>query len=321
MPKKVAAPTYINLNTSGSDAASTLISNFNALSGLFIPYDSKTAPIQDKTLASHLPTYNFKTALKDIIAYFQGITDSITKNKAIIPVKTSLTIDGIGGLIIGHLFKIPPDLLPKGYKISSTGHRLLQIVTGIGHKIENGDWTTTIDAQQIITGTPKGSLHFTDIVKVDSSTGQLDLSIATPTTTSGLVYPIHGSYTINSPALSTRNNPKTNQTEIHGGVDLGVPVGTQVFAVEAGTVIYVGYQDNGAGNYVKIAHTDSLANYTTLYMHLNSYSVKAGDTVAKGQQIGFSGNTGSSTGPHLHFEMRKTDTNEKINPNQFFPGF
>ena len=59
-------------------------------------------------------------------------------------------MDGIGCLIIGHLFKIPQQLLPKGYRLDSTGGKLLQIVTGISHKIDNGDWTTTIDALNMI---------------------------------------------------------------------------------------------------------------------------------------------------------------------------
>jgi hypothetical protein len=321
MPKKVAAPTSINVNISNSNISNVLTNNFNALSQLFNVYNSKADPIQDKTPPPHQPTYNYKTALKDIIAYFQGITYSKTKNKAIIPVKMSLTMDGIGGLIIGHLFKIPQQLLPKGYKISASEYKLVQVVTGIDHKIENGDWTTTIDSQQIITGEPKGILKFTDIVKIDLKSNQASISIASDKTPSGLPYPIDGVYTIKSPALSARVNPISGKSEIHPGIDLGVPAGTPVFAVEDGTVVAATYQDKGAGNYVKIAHTSTLANYTTLYMHLKEYYVKKGDVVTRGQQIGISGNTGASTGPHLHFEMRKTGTEEAINPNQFFPKF
>ena len=60
-------------------------------------------------------------------------------------------MDGIGGLVIGHLFKIPPDLLPRGYGSDTTGGKLIQTITGINHKVANGDWTTTIDALNIVT--------------------------------------------------------------------------------------------------------------------------------------------------------------------------
>jgi len=73
-------------------------------------------------------------------------------------------MDGIGGLIIGHLFRIPQQLLPKGYKLDNTGGKLLQIVTGISHKIDNGDWTTTIDALNMIASDPKGIINFSDLI-------------------------------------------------------------------------------------------------------------------------------------------------------------
>jgi hypothetical protein len=102
-------------------------------------------------------TYNqsfiseYKMALKDIISYFQSVSYSNTKGRAIIPVKMSLTMDGIGGLVIGHLFKVPSSLLPKGYKSDNLGGKLIQTITAISHKIDNNDWTTTIDAQNIVT--------------------------------------------------------------------------------------------------------------------------------------------------------------------------
>jgi hypothetical protein len=110
----------------------------------------------------------YKTALKDIISYFQSITYSNTKGRAIIPVKMSLTMDGIGGLIIGHLFKFPPDLLPKGYKSDNLGGKLLQTITGLNHKVENGDWTTTIDAYNIIINESLAdAVNFKDFLSTD----------------------------------------------------------------------------------------------------------------------------------------------------------
>ena len=65
-------------------------------------------------------------------------------------------MDGIGGITIGQLFTINQDVLPSGYKGVAAGSLLAQIVTGIGHKISGGDWTTTIDALNIILDTKPG---------------------------------------------------------------------------------------------------------------------------------------------------------------------
>jgi GH24 family phage-related lysozyme (muramidase) len=118
-------------------------------------------------------TSEYKSALKDLITYFQNVITSNTNGRSIIPVQVSLTMDGIGGLVIGHLFKIPPDLLPKGYGSDSVGGKLIQTITGISHKVAGGDWTTTIDALNIVTndsseGTDMAS--FNDLITESQST-------------------------------------------------------------------------------------------------------------------------------------------------------
>jgi GH24 family phage-related lysozyme (muramidase) len=80
-------------------------------------------------------------------------------------------MDGIGGLVIGHLFKIPSDLLPKGYKEDSIGGKLLQTVVGISHKVGSGDWTTTIDAYNIIANDTKGDIEFDKLISLNPTTG------------------------------------------------------------------------------------------------------------------------------------------------------
>jgi hypothetical protein len=128
-----------------------LANSFNILrTFLNLDKNPKAEQLDTSPKKSQSDVSEYKTALKDIISYFQSITYSNTKGRAIIPVKMSLTMDGIGGLIIGHLFKFPPDLLPKGYKSDNLGGKLLQTITGLNHKVENGDWTTTIDAYNII---------------------------------------------------------------------------------------------------------------------------------------------------------------------------
>ncbi len=94
-----------------------------------------------------------------------------------------------------------------------------------------------------------------------------------------------------------RKNPNTGNEELHRGVDIAVPTGTKVYATHDGTVTTATY-DSYYGNYVVIEKD----GYTTKYAHMDSLSVSAGQEVTKGTVIGTTGNTGSSTGSHLHIE-------------------
>lgn len=94
-----------------------------------------------------------------------------------------------------------------------------------------------------------------------------------------------------------RKNPVTENEEFHRGVDIAVPTGTTVYAAHDGTVTAAAY-DSHYGNYVVI----EIDGYTTKYAHMDTLSVSAGQTVEKGTVIGTTGNTGSSTGSHLHIE-------------------
>lgn len=87
---------------------------------------------------------------------------------------------------------------------------------------------------------------------------------------------------------------------VHGGIDLAVPEGTPVYAAGGGTVIFSGWSTWGYGYTVVLAHGGSL----TLYGHLNGSFVNCGESVSAGQNIAVSGNSGNSSGPHLHFEIR-----------------
>jgi murein DD-endopeptidase MepM/ murein hydrolase activator NlpD len=87
---------------------------------------------------------------------------------------------------------------------------------------------------------------------------------------------------------------------LHAGVDMPVPEGTPIHAADSGRVAIAGWM-GGYGNYTCIQHTGSLS---TCYGHQSRIAVSVGQSVSKGQVIGYSGNTGHSTGPHLHFEVR-----------------
>jgi murein DD-endopeptidase MepM/ murein hydrolase activator NlpD len=96
--------------------------------------------------------------------------------------------------------------------------------------------------------------------------------------------------------------------EWHRGIDMACPEGNPVYATYSGTVYKVGNKKRN-GNYVKINHNNG---YSSAYVHLQSYCVKEGQKVTVGQCIGKSGNTGTSTGPHLHFAIYKSG--RSVNP-------
>lgn len=98
----------------------------------------------------------------------------------------------------------------------------------------------------------------------------------------------------------------------HEGVDLAARVGEPVYAAGSGTVAFAGWSQYGYGNVVVIAHGATFS----LYGHLDSYAVRCGQSVSAGSQIGTVGNTGNSSGPHLHFEVRDADWNAQ-NPRNY----
>lgn len=108
-----------------------------------------------------------------------------------------------------------------------------------------------------------------------------------------------------TPRVSSHFNPRrlhpvTRRVAPHKGVDFAVRSGTPIIAPADGVVEHIAYQANGAGRYIKLRHG---GQYTTVYMHLSRSLVKVGQSVKKGQRIALSGNTGRSTGAHLHYEF------------------
>ena len=122
-------------------------------------------------------------------------------------------------------------------------------------------------------------------------------------------YPLQRQARISSPFNPNRRHPVTGRVRPHKGVDFAVSPGTPVIAPAEGVVEKVAYQAGGAGRYVVIRHG---REYQTVYMHLSRALVRAGQTVKKGERIALTGNTGISTGPHLHYEFH---INERaVNP-------
>lgn len=111
----------------------------------------------------------------------------------------------------------------------------------------------------------------------------------------------------------TRMDPFYKVKKFHEGVDFTAPVGTEIYTSGDGVVSKAGRNFGGYGNQVVIDHGYS---YSTVYAHLSKILVREGQKVKRGQVIGYVGNTGKSTAPHLHYEVRKNYI--AVNPIYFF---
>ncbi len=112
-------------------------------------------------------------------------------------------------------------------------------------------------------------------------------------------YPFAGNYRISSPFNPRRRHPITGRISPHNGTDFAMPSGTRILSPGDGVVTRVKNHPY-AGKYVEIQHG---SHYKTRFLHLSKILVKRGQHVVRGQKIALSGNTGRSTGPHLHYEM------------------
>lgn len=121
-------------------------------------------------------------------------------------------------------------------------------------------------------------------------------------TVGGYIWPCNGIRWITS-KFGGRQSPGGIGSTNHKGVDIGTPMGTPVLAAKAGKVTWAS-SNGGYGQCVIISHGKG---NSTLYGHLSGYNVKVGDMVSQGQVIAYSGNTGKSTGPHLHFGIMEND--------------
>ena len=124
-------------------------------------------------------------------------------------------------------------------------------------------------------------------------------------------FPIDKKHPITSHYSNNRTHPVLKKKRPHNGVDFGAPKGTPVFAPADGIVEIARYSKS-AGNWIMVNHQNG---YKTVYMHFDKHAVKEGQQVKRGQVIGYIGNTGYSTGPHLHYEVRHN--NVPINPMKF----
>jgi len=116
-------------------------------------------------------------------------------------------------------------------------------------------------------------------------------------------------------SFGIRANPFTGHPTFHAGIDLAAPTGTDVYAARDGTVVEIGSNDRIYGNFVRLDHGDG---YQTVYGHLSAVLVSLHQKLRSGTILGKVGSTGMSTGPHLHFEIRRKGYPE--DPVPLLPG-
>jgi len=155
VPKKVAPGT----NTNDEEAKKEKNKSFKTSLAVILSYINKTDP----SWYEHAGDFDvsdsskYANALKDIIQYDRSIIKDESKNKSIIPTKLSLEMDGIGGIIIGNIFRMNEDILPNGYKGGNgVGADIGFVVNEIGASVNGNDWVTKIGAQFIILDEPSG---------------------------------------------------------------------------------------------------------------------------------------------------------------------
>lgn len=147
------------------------------------------------------------------------------------------------------------------------------------------------------TGTSGSSQH-------SSTSGGSSSSGASASGSGSMMWPVPSCQLITSP-FGHRSSPGGIGSTYHKGIDIGASYGSAIVAADSGTIIQAGDNGWGYGNLVMIDHGNGVITY---YGHMSSVAVSDGQTVAKGQIIGYVGSTGNSTGPHCHFEIRVNGT-------------
>ena len=184
-----------------------------------------------------------------------------------------------------------------------------------------GDWVKSVwtQSQQLIANTAPAQAATipTNAVAMNSGYPAMPTSNASGGSGTGsFIHPLGGKGTLTSP-FGMRNHPVHGGQKMHKGQDLAAAQGTPILSVAEGTVTVNSSDPSGYGNWIEIKHDNGKS---TRYGHMKDKSPLAvGVKVTQGQVIGAVGSTGSSTGPHLHFEVRDTQ-GQAEDPIAYLPG-
>lgn len=255
------------------------------------------------SLVGALPGKLFGLA-KDMLA---ELVNGIKDNVSVENLKTA-----VGGLVDTVLTKFR-----EGFGIASPAKKLFEIgkymIQGLINGLNGDSLLAFVNnmVEDIKSAFADGNFNLTAAIDfIGSGAAEFFKSIGIGGSDfSSLVAPVSGGITS---WFGNRNDVGDVGSKYHQGIDIGVPEGTPVGAAGAGTVVQAGW-NGGYGNSITIDHGNGLE---TLYGHLSEVLVNVGDLVAQLQTIGLSGNTGNSTGPHLHFSVIKDG--EQVDPASIF---
>lgn len=215
------------------------------------------------------------------------------------------------------LMQVPLGMPTEGYISSNFGIRK----NPIPFKTVYASVKPTTSAPVAVAATPKSEVKAEPVERIvevtDSYGNKREIKVMVTPKTASAASPAPTNSPAKNIAVSKAPTEKNNlpaeadQMQFHKGLDIAVPFGSDVVATAAGTVIFSG-QKGGYGNCVIVSHGNGLA---TLYGHLSQLVAKTNEKVKVGQVIAKSGNSGRSTGPHLHYEVHKN--NAPVNPKLF----
>ena len=157
-----------------------------------------------------------------------------------------------------------------------------------------------------------------EVIQYDKSATENEPALSVATVSINKNFALNNSFAlplsggVKSSGFGYRSDPFTSNTKLHKGIDIAAETGTIIYAAQDGEVSFVGYDEYGFGNYVSIKHTKNLK---TLYAHCSEILVLEGEKITKGQPIAKVGNSGVTTGSHLHFEIRLD--NVCVNPEWY----
>ncbi len=197
-----------------------------------------------------------------------------------------------------------PDLLRLGQPL------VIMPVSGVYHKVGKGDTITSLAKKYKVPASTLVSYTWNQLTDVNQPL-TIGRMVIVPGGEKPYVAKSVAAYTVKAPAgarkgtgaLAWPTAGKLTQKYWgrHPGIDIAAHKGNAVQAADSGFVVAAGWSSVGYGYHIVIDHGNGIQ---TLYAHLSRYAVNAGDTVSRGQVIGYVGSTGNSTGPHLHFEVR-----------------